>query len=530
MRKSMRSRSIWQVPLALALALAGHGRLHTEPASFAPEVTTNAGVVEGLRSGNGTTFLGVPYAAPPVGDLRWEPPRPPRAWSGIRKAVQFSPACPQLPARWLPYPAWSENCLYLNIWTPKLSSHAGLPVIVFFHGGSNRSGYSQLTPLGPALSQLGVVVVTANYRLGPLGFFAYPGLTAASPHHASGNYGILDQIRSLRWVRENIANFGGDPDRMTVMGQSSGAFDICVMMASPLAQGLFQRAIMESGDCQSALIREIRTPIHLNGITGTGEGDGERLATDLGLTPGPGAIEKLRALPAEAILKAWSRDQQIEFDAIVDGWVLPDQPARIFAAGRQTHIPVLVGSNADEATVFGPGPTTISDYRKYLRADTGSYAEQEFRLWPATSDAAVPSQYLKLQNATFEYGAWSMARAVTRAGEPAYLYLFSWADAGKRARLGACHGEELYFLSDTFPRDWVPVDGERRFGETVRRYWTNFAKTRLPASPGLPGWPAYDPRSNQVLELWSHIHLEPASPRLLALQRIMEPILERSEN
>jgi para-nitrobenzyl esterase len=182
--------------------------------------------------------------------------------------------------------------------------------------------YSQLTPLGAALSQLGVVVSAAR----------------------------------------------------------SGAFDICLMMASPLARGLFQRAIMESGNCQSTLIADIRTPIHLNGITGAGEDDGERPAADLGIAPGPRAIDKLRALPAETTLKVWSRDQQIQFDAIVDGWVLRDQPARIFAPGRQAHIPVLVGSNGDDATVFGPGPTTISDYWKYLRADTGPYAEQEFRL------------------------------------------------------------------------------------------------------------------------------------------------------
>jgi para-nitrobenzyl esterase len=517
----------------IVLVLAYCGALQAQTAAAGPEVTTGAGVLQGLYTSarsHGAMFLGVPYAAPPVGDLRWAPPQPPGPWSGMRRAIQYSPACPQLPAGWLPYSHWSEDCLYLNIWTPYLSSRAKLPVIVFFHGGSNREGYSQLTPLGPALSRLGVVVVTANYRLGPFGFFAHRALTATSPHHSSGNYGILDQIRALRWVQENIAHFGGDPTRVTVMGQSAGAFDICLMMSSPLARGLFQRAIMESGDCESTLIANIRSPIHFNGIAGTSESNGERLAADLGISDGPDTIQKLRAVPAKTILKAWSRDREIQFDAIVDGWVIPEQPAKIFAEGKQAHIPVLVGSNADEATVFGPGPATISDYCKYLRADTGPYAKQEFQLWPAPSDAAVPGQYLKLQNATFAYGAWSMARAMTRVGEPAYLYLFTWSDGGKRAPLGAYHGEELNFLSDGFPRDWAPMPEQQRFGKMLRRYWVDFAKSGEPNGPGLPAWPAYDVHSNRVLDLGPHTQLATAWSSLPALQRLMQPILERGAN
>ena len=528
----MRSHSWWWILFGLAAALACIWLLRVQTRvqadGAAPEVTVNKGVLEGTYSGGqigSAAFLGVPYAAPPLGDLRWEPPQPPGKWSGVRKATDFAPACPQLPAGWLPYPVWSEDCLYLNIWTPKLSPEARLPVIVYFHGGSNRSGYSQLTPIGPALSPLGVVVVTANYRLGPFGFFAHPALTRASPHHASGNYGLLDQIQALHWVKENIAHFGGDPDRVTVMGQSSGAFDICLMMASPLALGLFHQAIMESGDCESALIEDIRAPIHFNGIRGTGEGNGEALAADLGVANRSDTIRKLRSISPEAILNAWRLHPQLTFDAIVDGWVIPEQPVRIFTDGRQARIPVLVGSNADEATVFAPGPTTVLAYRQYLRADSGPWAEREFRLWPASSDAEVPRQYLKLQNATFAFGAWSMARAMSRIGEPAYLYLFTWADAGERARLGACHGEELYFLSDSFPRDWVFVDGQERFGETLRRYWTNFAKSGKPDGTGLPAWPPFDATSNRVLELGRTIQLGPVRPKLRTIQEVMQPVL-----
>ncbi|MGA7314862.1 MAG: carboxylesterase family protein [Silvibacterium sp.] len=502
--------------------------MRAQGGAASPKVTVSMGVVGGLRSGagpSGAAFLGVPYAAPPVGDLRWEPPLAPRPWSGARQAVQYAPACPQLPAGWLPYPTWSEDCLYLNIWTPKLAPDTKLPVIVYFHGGSNRTGYSQLDPLGPALSPLGVVVVTANYRLGPFGFFAHPTLTTASPHHSSGNYGILDQIQALRWVKRNITSFGGDPSRVTVMGQSSGAFDICLMMASPLARGLFQQAIMESGDCESTLIEDIRRPVPFNQVNGTGEGNGGKLAVDLGVAAGPGAIQKLRSMPATTVLNTWSHHPELSFDAIVDGWVIPDQPARIFAEDRQARIPVLVGSNADEATVFGPGPATTSAYWKYLRADAGRWAQREFRLWPASSDAEVPGQYLNLQNASFGFGAWSMARAMARIGEPAYLYRFTWADGGQRAKLGACHGEELYFLSDTFPRNWTYVEGQEKFGQRVRQYWTNFARSGDPGSAGLPAWPAFTPHSNGVLELGRSIQPVPVSSIVPALSKVMRPVL-----
>lgn len=284
---------------------------------------------------------------------------------------------------------------------------------------------------------------------------------------------------------------------------------------------------MESGDCENTLIADIRAPIHFNGITGTGESNGERLASDLGIKDGPGAIEKLRAIPAGTLLNAWSHDPEIQIDAIVDRWVIPEQPAKVFAGNRQMRIPVLAGSNADEATVFPPGPATLSAYWQYLRADTGPWAAHEFRLWPASSDAEVPGQYLKLQNATFAFGAWSMARAMSRVGQPAYLYLFTWQDAGKRAALGAFHGEELYFLSDSFPDDWVSVEGQNAFGQILRRYWTNFAKTGKPDGPGLPAWPAYNARANRVMELGPLIHLQPASSSLSALQNLMQPILNQ---
>jgi para-nitrobenzyl esterase len=499
-----------------------------------PTVTLKAGIVEGVHFGPGQTgvaFLGVPYAAPPVGDLRWKPPQPVTPWTGMRRATKFGAACSQLPAGWLPYIGWNEDCLYLNVWTTHLSPGPKLPVLVYFHGGSNTTGYSQLDPLGPTLSHLGVIVVSANYRLGPMGFFAHPALTAESPHHSSGNYGLLDQLYVLKWVRENISRLGGDPNRITVMGQSAGSVDICLLMASPMSAGLFQRAIMESGDCQGVLNEDIRTSLPYNLIIGTGEGAGEQLAGDLGVANGPDALLKLRGISASEILKVWGRDRQIHFDAIVDGWILPEQPAKIYAEGKELRIPVLVGSNADEATVFGHNDVkTVDQYRQYLLKDTGRYADQELQTYPVATDADVPEQYLRLQNDTFAYGAWLMTRTMTSAGQKAYLYCFTFSETGKRAHLGAYHGEELIFLSDSFPSDWEHSDYDEALGKAMRAYWTQFVRTGNPNASGLPDWPPYEAHSDQCLELGRAIRVRSVAPQLRVIEHIMKQVFAATDD
>jgi para-nitrobenzyl esterase len=514
--------------VGLAIGAVGDGRANDNP--LAARVTVKTGVLEGLRgtkTPNEVAFLGIPYAAPPVGELRWKPPQPATSWSGVRKARGYRPACPQSRAAWLPYIGWSEDCLYLNVWTAAKSDAARLPVIVYFHGGSNKAGYSQLNPLGPALAGMGVVFVSANYRLGPMGFLAHPALSAESAQHSSGNYGLLDQLMALEWVHDNIARFGGEPRQVTVMGQSAGAVDTCLLMASPLAKGLFQGAILQSGDCQGVLNEELRRPLAYDSISTTGEQAGERLAKDLKVSAGPDFLHRLRALSADEILKTWGRNRRIRFDAIVDGWVIPEQPAKVFAEGHQMNIPVLVGSNATEASVFGAGPKSIEEFKSYLRADAGPYADAEFRLYPAASDAEVPAMYLQFQDDQFAYGAFSMAGAMSRIGQPAYLYDFTFAQSGKRAALGAYHGEELSLLANSFPADWQHTVDDESLGETMRRYWTQFAKTGDPNTPRSSNWPVFDDQ-NRYLELGRTIRVRTTTAKIHALAQILRQVLSRT--
>lgn len=521
-------RSVWTAVCLICLQLGCIG-IPTAQGEQRPIVRIQSGFLEGTHFSSdphAVAFLGIPYAAPPIGELRWKPPQPTPKWTGARKADNFGSPCTQLPAQWFPYIEGSEDCLYLNIWTTDVRASANRPVLVYFHGGSNTQGYSQMTPLGPSLSQKGLAVVSANYRLGPFGFLAHPALTAESEHQSSGNYGLLDQLQTLRWIKENIREFGGDPHRVTIMGQSAGAVDICLLMASPLSQGLFQGAILESGECQDTLNEDIRVPISYNFINATGEASGDRLANDLGVSNGPGALRRLRQIPASEILKAWKNDAGLHFDAIVDGWIIPKQPAQIFAEGKQMRVPILVGSNADEATVFGHNDVkTVGDYKRHLRQDTGQYSNEEFQLYPVRSDADVPKGSVRLESDEFACGAYSIAQAMTKSGVKSYLYYFTYIDPGKRSRLGAHHGEELFFLSNSFPADWEDTNRDKHLGGLVRGYWTEFVKTGDPNFDRAPEWPPFDSKSGEYFEIGAHVGLRPVSERIRALEITLRRIV-----
>lgn len=502
--------------LAFAIYSSACGiRLQAQASS--PQVKIDAGALQGVWVAGAphlADFLGIPYAAQPVGNLRWKPPQPPPTWSGVREATKYGPACPQTPSPWLPEMlgiqkmGTNEACLYLNVWTPQLHKAAKLPVMVWVHGGGNVEGSAEWPPLGSTLARQGVVVVSLNYRLGVFGFFAYPGLAAESPHHVSGNYGHLDQVEALRWVQRNIRKFGGDPDNVTVFGASSGALDICNLMASPVAAGLFQRAIMQSGVCVDSVYP----------VTRQAEANGELLAKDFGISSGPQSLAALRALPADKLLLTAANDDRVDLEPVVDGWFFPEQPATAFANGKQAKIPVIVGSNNNEVSIFASPivggksnrPKTVDEYRQWLHREFGPMADKVFAQYPAKFDKEVPGVFQTMDtDFDFGFGARLLAIEMARIHQPAYLYHFTYVGAGKFAALGAFHSEESMFLSKKYWTTWIHQPYDNKLSSAIIGYWIQFSKTGDPNDSALPPWPAYQANSDLCQELGQRIGATP---------------------
>jgi para-nitrobenzyl esterase len=435
-------------------------------------------------------FKGIPFAAPPTGDLRWRAPKPAADWPGVRKADQFSATCMQTPYpegslyRSEPQPV-SEDCLYLNIWTAAKSASDKRPVMVWIHGGAFTRGSGSLpTYNGENFAKKGVVLVTVNYRLGVFGFFAHPELTQESEHHSSGNYGILDEIAALKWVQKNIAAFGGDPKRVTIFGESAGSWAVNVLVASPLAKGLFQRAIGESGANFNKM-----TPL----------ADLEKS----GLRVGP-SIQELRARPAAEVLKALGA-----YSVNVDGWLLPTDVMTIFEKGQQNDVPILIGSNADEGTAFMPAKITVAALEATAKQRFQSRVDEFARVYPATSDAeAWKASAALMRDSTFGLQMRTWARMQTKSGKsPAYLYYFSRVPPGPVGEhYGAFHASEISYVfgtADIGRRTWD--DSDRKLSDVMSSYWVNFATTGNPNGKSLPTWPNYDENKDLALGLGDEI-------------------------
>lgn len=495
--------------LAAMILIAG-GYSGAQKIAAQPRVTIDAGQLAGMQwdeNAKDVAFLGIPFAAQPVGKLRWQPPQPPAKWAGVRQAVAYGPACPQLPSGWLPEMLGrkelktDEACLYLNVWTTNLHGRSKQPVMVWIHGGGNVEGSGEMPPLGPTLAKHGVVVVSIQYRLQALGFFSYAALAAESPHHASGNYGLLDQMEALRWVRRNIAKFGGDAKQVTIFGASSGSEDVCHLMASPLPTGLFQRAILQSGTCEDYVMPSAEQT----------EVSDARLLQDLGIQNGPHALDALRALPAERILQAAAKDEQLLLEPNLDGWVFRQRPAVTFAEGREADVPVMVGSNAQEVTIFASPivggssshrPKTIAEYKRWLQREFHGNADAVFAAYPARTDAGVPKVFVEMDtDSQFGFGAHLLAEETARRGQKAYLYHFTYVGAGKFAPLGAFHSEESILLSKKYWTTWVHRPEDEVLSNVLIGYWTQFAKTGNPNAAGLPAWHAFNPKLDQCQEL-----------------------------
>ena len=497
------------------------------PAPLGEVVATEHGKVRGAYTEDQAVlaFKGIPYAAPPLGDRRWKPPIAPASWPGEREALAFGMPCLQAPPVegfyvQEPMPQ-SEDCLYLNVWTPAASSAAGLPVMVWIHGGAFIMGTGNM-PLydGENLARSGVVLVSINYRLGLMGFFAHPALTAESPNGASGNQGLLDQIAALEWVRDNIAAFGGNPNNVTIFGESAGSMSVCYLAATPLAVGLFDKAIGQSGGCfaKHATLDSaegVAVDTALPGqLAGAGHEIGLTLAAKLGVEGEDAqAIAALRQKDAEGMIAALHEAQVMApwRSIFVDGHLFPDQMRRLVEQGHGNPTDVLLGSTADEGTtLFMDLPdASFEEWQAQLLQTRGEHGERFVAAYQEDAQqSTVTATQQMMSDAIFAWEMRTWARLATDAGKRAWLYVFDHAPpVPERGRtLGAFHGGEIAYVFDNPGAGfgdgenlWEAVDEQVQ--RTTMGYWVNFAKSGDPNGEGLAAWPVYDRSADVAMSI-----------------------------
>jgi para-nitrobenzyl esterase len=455
-------------------------------------VHVDTGMVTGTTTSSDEirVFKGIPYAAPPVGDLRWRPPQAAANWEGVRKGDQFGPAC--IPNRATNGgPAPSEDCLYINVWTGAKSASEKRPVIVWTYGGGFTGGSgSEPRYDGEALAKKGVVFVTYNYRLGAFGFFAHPDLTKESGHNASGNYGLMDMAAALRWVQKNIAAFGGDPAKVTIDGESAGAMLVSTMVGSPEGKGLFKRAIAQSGAWMGTSIAKMTTREQA-------EQNGVKAAQAIGAN----TLADLRAKSPEDIQKA-----RFNPAIIVDGWYVPEDLSLTYAKGKQNDVDILVGSNRDEGTFFTrPGAgATAAQFNDRAKQRFGNLSNDFAKVYASGTDAEAAESQLLTQRDEFGWHMRTWAQLQEKKGkDKAYLYFFTRVPPvpeGRPSR-GATHTAELAYMFNNLLPGTPWTDTDRKLADMMSSYWANFAATGNPNGKGLPEWPLYSSKSEQAMVL-----------------------------
>ena len=479
-------------------------------ASSSLQVKVDTGTVEGKANGPLRSFLGIPYAAPPVGELRWKPPAPAVKWTGVRSATEFGSRCMQgriYSDMVFRDPGISEDCLSLNVWTPAKNAKANLPVMVWIHGGGFMAGASsEPRQEGGVLARQGVVVVSMNYRLGIFGFFALPDLAAESDKKAAGNYGLLDQVAALEWVHRNIASFGGDPANVTIFGESAGSFSVSALMASPLAKGLFHKAIGESGAAFSTILP-------FEPLAVRSQRDSQFATASFGTQ----VLSELRAMPAQKILDASVKKGDGEgpprFAPDIDGYFLPEPVPEIFSQGKQTDVPLLAGWNHDEGSFEAvQGQPPVDTLKSTATKEFGEKTEDFLRLYPGSNDAQARRSLQDFAGDRFiAWSTWRWLEAQTATGkQPAYRYRFDlgFPHAAEEPDRGAYHSAEIeYVFGMLDSKTGVPWRAEdRALSDQMQKYWANFARSGNPNGPGLPQWPTYRPDSG-----WQVMYLSPQS-------------------
>lgn len=460
-------------------------------------IETTAGLVRGTEEGALAIYKGIPFASPPLGDLRWRDPQPPAPWSDIKSADRFPPACPQLGSypKDAPPETTSEDCLYLNIWKPLGATKEKLPVMLWIYGGSLRNGSASI-PLyaGDQLARHGVIVVTANYRLGVLGFLAHPDLTKESRNQSSGNYGLMDQIAALSWIQQNISAFGGDPENVTVVGQSSGAISISALVSSPLAKGLFHRAIGQSGGLFEPM--ELMNNLKLEGAEQVGQRFMERADAS--------SLEELRSKPVSELLGV-----PFSPNIIVDGHVLLQTPYDAYRHNQHNRVPVLIGYTANEGQEFIAGRTiTTTNFTDELERHFPAFLVRLTAPESGGTDKAARSAALAYErDVRFGWSMWTWARLASRKHEAgAWFYQFTqptpYPADSPEAGWGAAHGSDMPYVFghlDNYPWAWTPQD--QALSSMMSAYWTNFARSGNPNGQGLPEWPNFTSENPVTMQL-----------------------------
>jgi len=476
----------------------------------ADPVRVTGGLIEGGTDGEARVYRGIPFAAPPVDELRWQPPQPVIAWDGVKQTTEFCADCAQLsypegsfysrPAR-----PTSEDCLALNVWTEAKSGDKR-PVMVWIHGGALTRGSGAISTYnGAALAKKGVVLVTVNYRLGPFGYLAHPELTTESPRGASGNYGVLDQVAALEWVQENIATFGGNPDRVTIFGESAGSWSVCALVATPLSKGLFHGAIGQSGGIfgHTPDLKQERF----------GEKSAEQVGVEFAEALGADALSEMRARSADQVIETFATTGRgFRTRGTVDGWVFPEEIRTLYAKGLQMDVPVIVGSNANEMSSLTPRaalPKSADAYRTQVEAQYGALSDEFFKVYPVTDDAsAVRAALASGRDQVFSWQMRSWARATATVSSDAYLYYFTRVPPIPDSEYyGAFHAAEIaYAFANLHLSDRPYTEMDHRLSEQVSSYWTNFAATGNPngrdgAGNELVLWAPYSEVEEAYIEL-----------------------------
>jgi para-nitrobenzyl esterase len=486
----------------------------------AGEIKTANGTVNGTLGADGTIriYRGIPFAAPPVGDLRWREPQPAKDWTGVRDGSEFAYRCMQtqiFPDMVFRDKGINEDCLYLNVWTPKDAGKKELGVFLWFFGGGLAAGAADEPRYdGEALAKKGVIVVECNYRLGVFGFLSHPELSQESPHHASGNYGLLDQTAALDWVIKNIAAFGGDPKNITIGGESAGSFSVSAQMASPLAIGKFQKALGESG----AFFSNGSSPLRTLPLAAS-EAAGAKYATSLGAN----SLADLRAIPADKLLHdtamETAKKDGYHSSPNIDGYFLTESPSDVFAAGKQANVPLLAGWNRDEVkmmVLFNPKQPTAASFADDAKARYGDASAEFLKLYPASTDAeALDSSYALASDNFIIFSTWKWVNMQAETAKaPVYHYIFEEVPAVKpgstvgpskipAGAVGARHAGEIEYVFGTLKWEdlpWTPADF--KLSDLMVSYWANFVAKGDPNGAGLPKWPRYDAKDH-----WQTMHL-----------------------